>query len=343
MNRHPYTKLSVMIALMCIPFLVLSQDIHFSNFGFSPLTINPALTGVFSGDWRINGSFRDQWQNVPVGYRTFGVAVDTRLGDFEKNPDRRWSAGAYINYDKAGYSELKNLTMGLSGAYRVPLAVNQFLNLGASLGYNQRRFSTDKLTWDDQYQNKSFDPSIISTDVARFNRTSGYATMNVGLDYHFQKIGKRTAFDLGVGLYNINQPKHGFIDQADVALERRYSLYGGGNIQVGRYFDVLVEVMSQWQGPHKELIGSIGGRFYIVDSKTKVLALQGGISLRGADAYSPHVGVIYNNWRVAVNFDGNFSKFTTATNNLGGPEISVIYIFTKVPPGTYCPVCPTFL
>jgi type IX secretion system PorP/SprF family membrane protein len=342
-NRHFYTKLSLMIVTLCMPILVFSQDIHFSNFGFSPLNINPGLTGIFPGDWRVNASFRDQWQNVPVSYRTFGVAVDTRLGDFEKNPDRRWSAGAYINYDKAGYGDLSNLTMSLAGAYRVPLSINQFLNAGASIGLNQRRFNVDKLTWDDQYINKKYESSFISPDAALFNKTSSYATLNLGVDYHYQQINKRTALDLGVGIFNINQPKHGFIDETNVALERRYSLYGGGNIQISRHFDLLGEVMTQWQGPHKELLGSIGGRFYIVDNKTKVFALQGGISLRGADAYSPHVGLIYNNWRVAVNFDGNFSQFTTATNRLGGPEVSLIYIFQKVPPGTYCPVCPTFL
>jgi hypothetical protein len=80
-----------------------------------------------------------------------------------------------------------------------------------------------------------------------------------------------------------------------------------------------------------------------VDKHTKQIALQAGITLRNGDAASPHIGIVYNRWKVAVNFDSNFSQFKTASERLGGPELNVVYIFAKVRPANYCALCPTYL
>ena len=343
MNKFFYLKLSSLVAFMCIPMMIFSQDIHYSNFGFSPLNTNPALTGLFPGDVRLNGSYRSQWQGVPVSYSTYTLGADMRLGDDAKNPNRPWSVGAIVNYDQAGWSRLNNLSAGLSGAYKLPIDKANFLSIGLMGGFGQRRFQTDDLTWDDQFREKQFDPNFISTDNATFNRTHTYLDASTGLNFHHQKPGKRTSFDLGVGYFHFNNPNKSFIDDPKVGLESRYNLYAGGNIQLTRLFDLMVEGVFQYQGPHREFVGNLGGRIYLVDKKTKQIALQLGISLRGADAFSPHVGLIYNNWRASLNFDTNYSNFQTASNKLGGPEVSVIYIFGKVPPGQYCPVCPTYL
>lgn len=321
-----------------------AQDIHYSNFGFSPLNINPALTGIFAGDYRINGSYRSQWRGVPVSYSTFSGAFDMRLGSREKSLlERRWSVGMVFNHDKAGYSQLKNNNIGLAASYIAPLSEQDFLSAGGYLGFHQRRFSTGDLTWDDQYYNKKFDPNFASADIENFEMNNTYGNVATGLNYHHQKPGKRGAFDLGLGLFNINRPNVSFQNEPNCKLPVRYSVYTGANLQVHKNFDILLEAMGQWQGPHRELIGTVGGRLYIVDKTTEQIAVQAAFSMRGKDAFSPQVGLIYNNWKVAVNFDANYSPFKKATNRLGGPEISVIYIFSKVPPGTYCPICPTYL
>jgi type IX secretion system PorP/SprF family membrane protein len=343
-ERHIYQKLSFVVAFLCIVYFAKAQDIHYSNFGFSPININPALTGVFPGDYRLNASYRNQWQGVPVSYSTFSVAADMRLGSSEKSLlERRWSLGLLFNNDKAGWSHLSNSNVNLSGSYIKPLSQNDFLTAGASLGFFQRRFGTGDLTWDDQYQNKQFNPNLVSADVAIFDRSVSFADLSTGLNYHHQKPNTRNAFDLGLGIYNLNRPATSFKNDPLHKLPVRYSAYAGANIKVTQLFDVLVEGIGQWQGPHRELVGSIGGRLYLVDNMTKQIALQAGITYRGKDAFSPHFGLIYNRWKAAVNFDSNFSSFKTASNRLGGPEISVIYIFSKVPPGNYCPICPTYL
>ena len=56
-----------------------AQDIHFSMFYASPITLNPALTGVFDGTYRVAAIYRNQWQSVSTPYNTFAASFDIKL------------------------------------------------------------------------------------------------------------------------------------------------------------------------------------------------------------------------------------------------------------------------
>ena len=43
-----------------------AQDIHFSQFGNSPINLNPGLTGAFGGDMRFVANYRNQWRVDPT-------------------------------------------------------------------------------------------------------------------------------------------------------------------------------------------------------------------------------------------------------------------------------------
>ena len=47
--------------LLTLPLTVLCQDVHFSQFYSSPLTLNPSETGYFREDFRIGANFKQQW------------------------------------------------------------------------------------------------------------------------------------------------------------------------------------------------------------------------------------------------------------------------------------------
>jgi hypothetical protein len=57
---------------------VVAQDIHYSQFYNSPLNINPAKTGIFNGDKRINLSHRNQWRSI-VPWTTFTASYDQKF------------------------------------------------------------------------------------------------------------------------------------------------------------------------------------------------------------------------------------------------------------------------
>src|SRR5688572_25040889 len=72
----------LIIALLTGVFTANAQDIHFSQFYSSPLTLNPALTGNFNGFYRVSGIYRNQWPGLTASkpaFSTPSVSVDLAL------------------------------------------------------------------------------------------------------------------------------------------------------------------------------------------------------------------------------------------------------------------------
>src|ERR1700761_870925 len=67
-----------LLTFLCILFfsVVKAQDPHFSQFFASPLTLNPAFTGKFDGQFRLAFNHRDQWPSIPNAYVTTSGSVD---------------------------------------------------------------------------------------------------------------------------------------------------------------------------------------------------------------------------------------------------------------------------
>ena len=62
------------VCLLCSD--VRAQDPHFSQFFSSPLTLNPALTGLFDGDFRVAGNYRTQWPTINNAFKTGTASFD---------------------------------------------------------------------------------------------------------------------------------------------------------------------------------------------------------------------------------------------------------------------------
>src|SRR4051812_45345684 len=53
-----------------------AQDVHFSQYYFSPLSLNPANAGNFNGDYRLFANYRSQWRTLDKGYNTYSAGGD---------------------------------------------------------------------------------------------------------------------------------------------------------------------------------------------------------------------------------------------------------------------------
>src|SRR5688500_14814891 len=69
-------KTGLLILLTCLVKTGFSQDPNFSQFFVSPLTLNPALTGKFNGDFRVAGNYRDQWPEISKAFITSMISID---------------------------------------------------------------------------------------------------------------------------------------------------------------------------------------------------------------------------------------------------------------------------
>ncbi|RYE21972.1 MAG: type IX secretion system membrane protein PorP/SprF, partial [Sphingobacteriales bacterium] len=69
-------------------------DPHFSQYYANPLWLNPGLTGVTDGDYRVNVNAKQQWTNLNNGYLTAGAS-------FDMAPKKNLALGAMVINQRA--------------------------------------------------------------------------------------------------------------------------------------------------------------------------------------------------------------------------------------------------
>lgn len=335
------TFLPILLLLgLCFSLVPLgAQDIHFSQWYRSPQNLNPALTGVFKGDYRFSGIFRSQWSSIPVPYQTFTANLDMKL-PFKLGKRGFIAAGGLMNVDKAGDSEMRAIEIGVGGSVGYFLTDGFALSAGASASYLNRQFNFDQLTFNEQFDGEIFNPAN-PTGESDLNNTQNQLRIGGGLNAHLRIKDRRTQVNLGAGLHNINQPDVRFGPTA-APLSMRSSFYLQGAVEILPMLDLAFGQLYQVQGPYRENVSGGTIRYYLNPAKTNELMLGLGTYTRWGDAVIPTLEVRYQGWEAALTYDINTSALQAATNRRGGPEISLTYILARVAPPPVFKACPIF-
>ena len=321
---------------------VVAQDIHYSQFNASPKNLNPAQTGLFDGDWRFVGNYRSQWSAVPVPYKTFSIASDTRLKTILKNDVP--AAGIVINADKAGDSKFSTLQVLISGAYIKKLNKDSthFLSVAIQPGITTRSFDVNALTFDNQYNGDVFDKSLSSGENFPKTRLT-YFDMGGGISYLWRK-NQRTQVNVGFSALHLNQPKQSFFEENGIKLDMKTAVNGLAEFPVTEKIDIVPTFLYQSQGKFKETVVGGFGKYYLKPVNGMTTAVSLGGFYRMKDALILVANLDYKNFNVGVSYDVNTSKLVAATNQRGGFEVSIIYIFKKIPPFiAKTRVCPIYM
>ncbi len=332
---------SLCAVLLFLPSILNAQDIHFSQYYNSPLTLSPALTGITKGDIRLVGTYRSQWSSALAPYSTFHGSADWKYF----NPKLKtgfFSAGVVLNYDDAGDSNLRNTQFGISGAFTYAIGTENFVTLGAIVGFGQQAFDMNGLTWDNQFNGDIFDPNRSSRE--NFDRSSFfYPDFSVGVNWHGQKTSTRSRLNVGVAAYHFNRPKQSFLETDGIKMPTRLSFYFLPVVQLTEKIDFLLHSMAQLQGPDFEALAGGAAKIHLNTKRAREIAVQFGIGYRFnefGDALIPGIELHYRNWMAGLTYDLNVSGFREATNRRGGPEINFRYLIQKVRPLKVFKNCP---
>jgi len=183
-------KVGRVLILLFLSFCAKAQDPHFSQFNAAPLILNPALTGFFDGDYRVSANYRSQWGTVIVNpYRTAAASFEMSILK-AKFKDDNLAFGAVFYNDEAGSANFGRNSAMVSAAYKKSLGyfVKHTLSAGFSMGFMQDKVDVSKLTFDNQYNGVTYDPSIPSGVLVK---------------------GSSYAYDLDAGvLYQVLPTKH---------------------------------------------------------------------------------------------------------------------------------------
>ena len=322
-----------------------AQDVHFSQFSMSPLLLNPALSGMGQGDYRVYGNFRTQWNTVAGNgaYRTFAGGGDMALGKVTRFSSFAGLGISFIS-DQAGTAGFQSNRLDLTFAYHFILnrRRNTSLSFGIQGAFNHRGFDPSKATYD-----SSWDPTTGQVGTGgvpeHYTRTKVFFG-DVGAGMFFSTTVKdRTDIYFGTSFSHLNQPSISFfssgsnINQPADKLYMKFTAHGGVTTQVGKRVWLIPNFFIMVQGPARQFnIGSLVKlqlSHKVLDRNFLYLGIQGriGKSLESpmGDAVIAHVRFDYRNFTVGLSYDINVSKLQSASSTFGAPEISLMYTIVK--------------
>lgn len=298
------------------------QDINFSQFYELPLLRNPALAGIFAGDLRVTGIYRNQWESVTVPYRTFGLGLEYKKA-MGIGADDYVTMGLQATNDVAGDSRLSRTQVLPVLNYHKSINAGGYLSAGIMAGAVFQRFDPSKLSFDDQFVNGAYSPSNPTKQV--FTNTSHtYWDLSAGLSFS-NEAAHDIHYYIGAGLFHIVRPKVAFSQRYDVYLNRKFMVNAGLSVPVSAINKLIVYADYFMQGGSRQGQGGFILSHDLSQFEDEKIAISGGLFYRLKDALVPMVKLDYYKMSVGVSYDVNSSKLKSASQYRGGMEVTLSY------------------
>ncbi len=320
----------IQLALSAFNFNAGAQDIHFSQYNSSPLTLNPALTGFYSGDYRFTFNYRSQWGSFTDSYRTLAGSFELTTMKSRMKDDYLGIGIQFFN-DKAGEVELSTNMVALSAAYRKALGYRKrnALILGVQTGLLKQRINTGNLIFDSQYNGITADPNQPSGESITGASNPAF-DLNVGLLFH-SAPSRSFNFYLGGAYFHLLEPGISFITGSDYKLSAKYVAHGGAKIELSDLLNLLPSAMFVKQGGAWQVNAGTYLQFVLNDDDWEDLtAFSIGAWTRVAtpmpDALIFGARMDYWHFVMSLTYDVNISPLNEVSRSRGAFEISLMYM-----------------
>lgn len=324
-----------------LTFIASAQDPNFSQFFASPLTLNPAFTGKFNGDFRVAGNYRNQWPTINNAFTTYTVSADFSLLKNNIAEIDQFGVGVMGFSDQSGNGILKNNYIALSTAFHKGLDEDGYNQIGAGFQatYANKRLDITNLKFEDQLTSLGF-TGVTSEVFSAQQINVSYLDVNAGILFNGTSNGLNNYYG-GVSLYHINRPKESFLG-GEFYLPARVTFQAGGMVPVGQ--DDAVHFSANHSRQANATNTVIGGAYMMNMNPGQPVPtnLYFGSWIRFGDAIIPYVGLEFGEFHIGATYDVNVSSLKPASNMRGGAEISLIYIKQPRDPNRKKLNCPKF-
>ncbi len=332
-----------------------AQDPRFSQYYANPTRINPALTGVFDGQVRLQALYREQFSSVvgPEAYKLAAASFDMRLpaGRFD-------NIGIGLDFlrDEAGTSNFQRLHANVGMSYIKQLSGGgrsdqaQYLVGGAQIGFGQWSFEANRLWFSSQ-----FDPSSISVNE---EQSSGedfegqeyrlHMSINAGLLW-YALLGENASVYLGAGLYHANNPNIAFANNYFQALDRRWVGHAGGEVPLNDDLSILPAVIHMIQGPASSTTVGTQLKYYgrqmsELDMKLGLWVHLGQTPTSSFQLESIVISTVLEmpSFSLGLSYDFTASSLSFVNEGRGALEINIAYKYLQERGRSYRVNCPSF-
>jgi type IX secretion system PorP/SprF family membrane protein len=299
--------------VLCASFGTFAQDVVFSQFYASPLSVNPAFAGIAYGP-RLIANYRAQWPTLQNAFTTYAVSYDQHI--------RALSGGIGIHVigDQLGDGLLQRYEARVSYAYQMSINRRAIIKMAVEGSFSQTSIDEGRVILPDMINIRdgsrllpTSEPGLLSSSFTSYNFGAGVMAYS-------------TEFFGGLSVRNAVPFAYSFLDDQKSKRPMRIHGYMGGTIMLSRYkreqFYMAPATMFGYESGFTHLtLGTIVNRQNI----------YGGIWFRHAisnmDAVTLSVGMSRDKLKVGYSHDFSASKIGTATG--GAHEVSLVFNFAK--------------
>ena len=327
-------KVIALLALL-IGFQASAQDIHFSQTAETPLLINPAATGVYSGWERVQINQRNQWLGGSTQFSTSSLAADVNFFKSDRNNSAYLGLGMFFYNDIGGDSKFGTQSGALSLSGILPIGSGQTLSAGLQAGFANRSADLSRVFFESQINGNVFDPSMASGENGNVNNFK-YADISSGLYYQYdseEATFRRTnkmKFELGAAVYHVNQPTFKYNGIPFDKLYSKFVFHTAYSQDIeGTDWAFDVSAVQFIQGPHFEtILGGMGRYRFSTGSKitgyNRDAYFGFGMYMRMKDAIIPRFSVDWKGIKFGLSYDFTISQLRKAYKG-GSLEFSISY------------------
>ncbi|HEY4966258.1 MAG TPA: PorP/SprF family type IX secretion system membrane protein [Puia sp.] len=318
MKKHAIGRICCMVLLACIwvKDLDAQVDPHFSQYYIQPMTMNPAFTGAFDGDYRISGIWRSQYGNT---LNTKGISAEKTT---EINANFGFNLINQASNDGAYSFTNGYLTFAYTGV-RFGKNADHYLVMAMQLGFISRKFDINKMQFGSQWvSGVGYDASGNSGETFLKPQVTSFDA-GAGIAYYDATPNQTASFFGGISAYHITQPVNPFLtDQNQSKLNVRYSAQAGVRINASDQLTIVPTAIYMKQGDAQERMGGVYFQAY-ANENTDVMF---GAYYRISDAITPFAGFYYKGLTFGVSYDVDASAKSAAGSKGNSLEISISYV-----------------
>jgi len=314
-------KTIISFILCFITLKGMAQDPKFSQYFASPLTLNPAYTGFFDGDYRIALNTRQQWGNLGDPYNTYSISGDLKLNADENFSNSIFSIGLSGLFDESFNKALKSQYISASFSYYQYLDVEHKFKFGLApqLSYVSKFLDYNKLTFASQFNGNGFDTSMPNFLDLRNDKTS-YFDLNLGAN--FSATFDRVSFALGYAQYHLTKPSESLLNNSNEIVPFRKTVNFGMLYLLNDFVDLnFTGIYNQQKNNKDTLFGTVIG--FKPNDETRIKLNFGLWYKFNESSYYPYLGVSLGNVTAGMNYTVYGNKLLSATPRTY--ELSLIY------------------
>jgi hypothetical protein len=322
----------------------MSQDLHFSNFQFSPLDVNPANTAAFAETFRVNSMYsKNGFAIADQGYQVHNLSVDAKVMKGFRKQD--W-IGIGLKMDvvnsgnNSGTKNLGNLNepnpvvqnwlnTKISAAYHYSLNETQskIITFGIQMTHSSRQFSLGNSEIRYEYNLGESDPEREYLNYQNINNYQ-FKFRDIAVGFLYYAKFKKSELKLGTALGGIFHTTT-FINSHsnDTVDAKLYSLKIHGEYKVIVTQKTYIEPAFYFNNLYKISTLVINTHAWYQVKPDKNVRIGAGLGFRNTRDLIFYLGTKVKGFQVGLVFDLNFnSESIYYGNGFGGFELCARYL-----------------